>query len=539
MVILTFCLIFLIFKPNAIFNLRLPLELGLSYKGGWNITEQVIKHNPILGTGPQTFVYNYSLYKPESINKTIFWNIGFINGPSEFFSLVSEIGILGLLAILAAIFFLLIETIKKFIANETESDQLIKIKIGLFSGWIALIAAWFLYPQNLSLLFLFWLLFTLLAVFNAEEKDFQFINLKTSSKFALITSFGFIILMITIAGFLYLEGNKFIAEINYKNGLTLVNEGKLDAGIDKIIGATITNPHEDKFYRNLAQLFIIQIRENLNNQNLNQEDRTNKVQLGINNAINSASRATVLNSKNVANWVIRGSVYQNLMPLIEGSDVWAIKSYEEALRLEPNNPSTQTEIARTYVNGATLLSNKTQKDEQTNKQINEYLNKAAEAYEKAIEIKPDYSPAHFELALVFASQGRIKEAIVKMENSKKLNPKDVGVAFQLGVLYYKDSQFNKAKTEFERTIALDENYSNAHYFLGLILDKEGNREEAIKHFEKIAQLNPDNDAIKQILANLKANKPALGSGTKIPEQPKEIPIEEEQPDKLKTKLPGK
>jgi hypothetical protein len=63
--------------------------------------------------------------------------------------------------------------------------------------------------------------------------------------------------------------------------------------------------------------------------------------------------------------------------------------------------------------------------------------------------------------------------------------------------------------------------------LGLLYDREGSKEDAIDQFDRILQANPGNEQIEQILANLKAGKPALGS-EKLgpPEQPSEIPIEE-------------
>jgi hypothetical protein len=62
----------------------------------------------------------------------------------------------------------------------------------------------------------------------------------------------------------------------------------------------------------------------------------------------------------------------------------------------------------------------------------------------------------------------------------------------------------------------------------LIYDKQGAREEAISQFEKIQELNPNNEEVKKILANLRAKKSAL-EGI-IPGQP---PIEEKPTEQLK------
>ncbi len=506
--ILALCLIFLFFGPG-LFDLPLPMELGLSQKGGFEVVKEVIQRNPILGTGPETFIYNYSLYKPEAINQTIFWNVRFSNAPSEILSLLSEIGILGILAFIVLIAVFLVKVIKGILAEGTALGGLSGIRMGLFAGWLGLMVSWFLYPQNMVLMFAFWLFLILLIVMSSEEKDVKTINLKSSGKIALISSFGFIIFMIIIVGLLYLGGSRFAAEANYKTGLDLINKGELDSGINKIVRATVINPYEDKFYKDLAQLFIVQINRDLNRQDLDPQVQANAVQIGISNATNSAVRATILNPRDVTNWIIRGLIYGNLMELVTGSGEWAIKSYEQALILEPTNPFIYTEIARIYV-----------------RMGDDYLDKALDAYNNAIKIKPDYSTVHFEIALVYDMQGRINEAIVKMESNRSFSPRDIGIAFQLAVLYYKNSQFDKAKAEFIRTVGLDENHSNARYFLGLLFDGEGNKTAAIEQFEKIDELNPGNEHVGQILANLRAGEPALGSPELgPPEQPEEVPIE--------------
>jgi len=110
-----------------------------------------------------------------------------------------------------------------------------------------------------------------------------------------------------------------------------------------------------------------------------------------------------------------------------------------------------------------------------------------------------------------------------------LNNADVGALFQLGFLYYKNSQFDESKQVFERTVQLSPNYSNARYFLGLIYDRNGDKTSALAQFAQIESLNPDNSEVKQILANLKANKPALfgiAPPAQAPQSRSEAPVQE-------------
>jgi tetratricopeptide (TPR) repeat protein len=516
MVFLAIALIFVFFRPALPFQPNLPVEVGLSYKGGWDVIQEILKERPILGTGPETFVFNYTKYKPEAINQTVFWNVRFSNPPSEILSVISDLGILGFLSFLAVMILFTFQAIKNLIRTSAEEVNILKrfLEIALFAGWLGLAISWFLYPQNLTLMFIFWFLLALYLAESSVFKDKTY-NLRKSPKVLLITSFSFVVLIVAIVGFLYVQGTRFVAEAKYKTGMDLIQkEGELDQGLDKIIRATVINPYEDRTYRVLAQLFILKMNRDAVLPDLSQQERANLIQVDAINAINSASRATRLSPKDVSNWLVRGQTYSQVMGLVEGATSWAESSFEEATVLEPLNPFILTEWGRAYVKENDLVT-------------------ALEKFNQAIAVKPDYAPAHFETALVFDQQGKLAEAIAKMEINKQLLPQDTGVAFQLAVLYYKAQRYEQAKAEFIRAIVLDTNFSNARYFLGLLYDREGNKQGALDQFEKIAELNPDNEHVQQVIANLKAGQPALGSpALGPPQQPEQIPIEQgptEQP----------
>lgn len=510
MAFLAIALIFMFFRPALPFGPNLPVEVGLSHKAGSEVVGKVLKTNPILGTGPETFVFNYAKYKPETINQTLFWNVRFSNPPAEIYSIASDLGILGLISFLAILIVFIFKAVKNLVKTIGQDRNILKrfLEIGLFAAWASLGVSWFLYPQNFTLMFVFWLLFALYLAESSVSKE-KVYNLRKSPKILLIASSSFVILIVVIIGFLYVQGTRFVAEAKYKKALDLVQiEGKFDEGINKMIKSTIINPYEDRTYRTLGQLFILKMNRDAVLPDLDEQQRLNLVQINAINAINSATRATQLSPKDVSNWLTRGQIYQQVMSFVSGADEWAENSYQEAVELEPLNPFIFTQWGGIYV-------------------AREDLEGALEKFNQAITIKPDYAPAHFQSALVFELQGKLGEAINKMEVNRQLLPQDTGAAFQLAVLYYKAERYEQAKNEFLRAIALDPNFSNARYFLGLLYDRENNKEGALDQFDRILKLNPDNEHIKDIIANLKDNKPALGSPQLgPPEQPEQIPIEE-------------
>ncbi|MBD3282386.1 MAG: tetratricopeptide repeat protein [Candidatus Portnoybacteria bacterium] len=527
MAFLAISLIFMIFSPALPARPNLPTEVGLSQKASFQIAKESLTEKPILGDGPETFVFNYTKHKPETINQTAFWNVRFSNPTAEIYSIAIDMGILGLLSFLALIIFFAFKAISDLTKDDNEGNILKRfLDIGLFAAWLGLAVSWFVYPQNLMLMFTFWLL-TAFYVANGNILKETKYNLKKSAKALLITSFAFVVMIIVIVGILYTEGSRYIAEAKYSQGINLIQrDGELEEGIEKVINSTVLNPYEDRTYRVLSQLFILKMNNDSQKENLTPQERSSLVQVDIANAINSINRATTLSPKDVSNWLIRGQVYRQVMGLVDGAGDWSVRAFQTASDLEPKNPFIYIEWGRTKIAQANRLTGQTKPDEETRQKIEDLLDEALKKFEKAVELKPDYSPAHFEIARIYDARGELGEAIIAMETNRRILPRDTGLAFQLGVLYYKAEEYQKAKSEFIRAVALDPDYSNARYFLGLLYDREGDKESALDQFRRIAQLNPDNEHVKDIIENLEAGRPALGSpDLGPPEEPSDIPIE--------------
>ncbi len=505
------------------------LEVGPSARATLDISSQVLKERPLLGSGPGTFLYDFSQYKSLDLNQTLFWNIRFARGFSDIFEGLGTLGILGVISILFFIGSLIYFGVKYLGPRaQTEIDFSWTLALGIFGSFLAVVTGKFLYPSSLAVDFLFWLFASVFIVLISQ--NIKTWKLEPSSPVTIGLSFVFVLVLIFGIGLFYLEGQRYSDEVRYAFGLTALNQGNTQKALDSISKAALPNSPQENYWRDLSQAYLIRINEILAQKDLTQDQKSQLVTTLVGNTINAAKIATDVNSNNVANWSNRGFVYRNLIGIVGGVDEWAVTSYETAEKLEPTNPFLPTELGRVYLVMADLLSQQTGKAQEMALD----LQKARESFEKAISLKSDYAPAHFQIAMIDVREGKTREAIDKLEATKLVAaPRDTGLAFQLGLLYYNDSQFDKAKAEFENAVSWNENYSNARYFLGLVYDRQGQKTKAIEQFEKIVSLNPDNQDVAKILANLKAGKPALQGVISV--QPAtgapEIPIQEKQPER--------
>lgn len=113
---------------------------------------------------------------------------------------------------------------------------------------------------------------------------------------------------------------------------------------------------------------------------------------------------------------------------------------------------------------------------------------AEENYKKAIDLDPK-NPQE----LVNLARSLISAADIYGANDANL----------------KRDKLDRAKTYLEESLKLKADYFNARYFLGLIYDRFGDKRAALEQFERIAEFNPNNQEVKKIVENLKAQRPAL------------------------------
>ncbi len=532
MLVLAFSVLMLLPVRLNIFTwLTIPVEVSPSNTATLAIDKQVLKDSFFFGKGPGAFAYAYGLYKDKVLNQTDFWNVRFSQGFSKIVSQPVTLGITGFLAWLTTIIGFAVYGFIVLIKRQGKSWAL---AMATYSAWFLLAFLQFFYATNLTLEIAFWLMLGIsflalkaLSVKGEEEKEDAIDKLPSmsvefdrTSPLASVLSFVFVIVMVMTISLLYLGGSYYYADILYQKGMNLISvEKNIDNGTTKITDAVMLNPYNDLYLRSLAQTALLRVNAELAKPQTAERDA--QIQNFIATAINIGKRTTDLSPLNVDNWEQRANIYRSVMGYINGAEQWTFDAYQEASNLAPQNPLYYFELGRSYVLAVDLITPAAQKDKTQEAKMNEYLGKAEVALSRAVEAKPDYAPALFQLALVYDRQGKTDEAIVKMVETKNAYPNDVGVAFQLGLLYYKKASWTPAAAEFERAILLDANYSNARYFLGLVYDRQGDKAKAIDQFEKVLFLNPGNQDLITIIANLRAGKPAI---PEVPKNPSELPV---------------
>ena len=98
---------------------------------------------------------------------------------------------------------------------------------------------------------------------------------------------------------------------------------------------------------------------------------------------------------------------------------------------------------------------------------------AAKEFRRAIELDPQYAPAHQWYAFMLASQERFDEALIEGHTAQENDPSSVSVRRSLGYCYLYARKFEQAHYHLDRAIAMNPTAEESYRIQGLILTLQG------------------------------------------------------------------
>jgi tetratricopeptide (TPR) repeat protein len=184
----------------------------------------------------------------------------------------------------------------------------------------------------------------------------------------------------------------------------------------------------------------------------------------------------------------------------------AIASFNKASELDAKQHVVWAQLAEAEMNFAAAKSG-AEADAETAKGL--------DAYQKAIELKPDDAGYHNNFALSLAKAKKFPEAQAELTKAATLDPPNAGrYYYNLGALLVNSGQNEPAGEAFKKAIDVDPNYADAQYQYGVFLLSKATVAADGKvtpvagtadAFQKYLQLKPDGpfaDSAKQMLATL-------------------------------------
>lgn len=428
-----------------------PREVQLPFDVSWKISASAFRDSPFWGTGPASFLFDFSLYKPAQINQSPLWTTRFDQAFNEYLQFLATLGFLGLAAILLLAFISLSRALKSLNFSQ---ENITNLPLA-----VSTIALFLILALHSSSLVLWTTGILILAFFSASQKNtLQLLQVgvtsKNSSHQGSNLSFNILpgvilTLVLSLVGISFYFAAKYtLADYHHRLALNAVLNNKALEAYNQLNEAKNLNPYVDLYRIDLAQTNLVLANalasSKLSNDgssgaNLTDQDKQN-IQALLSQAISEGRAATVISPQNPFNWEVLGIVYRQIVNVAQNALPFSLDSYGRAIQSDPLNPSLRIILGEIHYS------------------VKNY-DLAIRFFTDALTLKPDLAKAHYNLALGLRDKGDLEAAIKSAEKAVSLiepeNP-DYKVAGELlsqlkDKLASKSAQVEETKTPFKNS----------------------------------------------------------------------------------------
>lgn len=507
--ILVASILFIFFGTPRFLAANLPTEVALSPGVSWKVASSALSEDLksfLFGSGPATFVYDFSAYRPEAFNNNFAWSLRFSRPHNSALDILATGGLLSAIAWIALVliavgtffvtWFVRNLNIKKktlekisdlmHLAGERGASYNHTIFSGLVTGWLTLFISMFLITFTTVHWVLFFALLALTVLVGAdfsESEGSRFeLSLKTLPQYTLVSSFIYILVFALILVLSVFLGRFYTGEVWRGMAGRATAWGNHKRAAESMFRAVSLNPENAKYYLDLASSYVGMAVVESQKPSPDQQVIANLIA----SAVNQAREATRLAPNDAAAWDFLSTMYVTARPLSQNASGFVIAALEKAIALEKTNPRLYLDLGK-----AKIL----QKD----------FKGGREAIEKAIAIKPNYILAYSALSQLDELEGKANESIEHMSVAAALSPNDPTLLFNLGRLYYnraKQDDLLRAEQLYLLALNININYADALWSLGVLYERQGKTSAALELYRRVEQLNPDNPEVRKKINRL-------------------------------------
>lgn len=390
-----------------------PREIQLPLSVSWKVSVSAFRDSPFWGSGPASFLADFTAYKPTEVNNTQLWNIRFDQAFNEYLHYLATLGAMGLTALILLTVIFVSKAIKT-LTNPYGSLDLSLSSAGIiFFILLALHASTtFLWITGVLILALFMAsrkeltrefhIGTTAAVKTARTEEELNVNFD-----ALSILFFIAVILICAAGF-YLVGKAAFAGYYHRQALLAVSKGNGLEAYNQLVAAEQLNPNVDLYRADLARTNFALANaiaakgpsESSPSGSLTDQDKAN-IQTLLSQSINEARLATALNPGNPSNWETLGWIYRQVSGITQNALAFSLDSYGRAIQRDPLNPTLRLTVGGIYYS----VKN---------------FDMAIRFFTDAVNLKPDFASGYYNLAIALKEKGDISSAAQSAEKAVSL-----------------------------------------------------------------------------------------------------------------------
>lgn len=443
-----------------------------NFTSSMTVAKGVLVNSGVFGIGAGDYARAWQLYRPQSVITSPYFGVDFTQGYSTVTTLFATVGIVGMLAFLFLVIVALYNTYVSYKQSEGKEEKLITGMLAIMLLYL-LVVSWVLSLSYAMLVV--WMIVAGLGLAKAKLTEFH-----PSKKLGFVMLPVAVLLLVNV-----------VVTVQKTRALVVFNEGQTvlsTKGATEEVSALFTKASSiyayDAFYRSTVELVILQERALLATAATDQDALKNEYLAKSAKAVNAGLEAVKTNPNNYQNYVSLGRAYELAIPFEKekGFDL-AKKSYQEAIKLYPENPYLYVILARLEAQAGTKDGVRAQLTE-------------------ALKKKQNFADALYLMSQLEASDSKLDEAIAYAVEAVKNAPNDPLTYIQAGLLFYGKRDYQNAVTMLNTALQMDQNNANVAYFLALAL-RDGGRSDLAKTIgDELLRRNPGNADLTSFLKSL-------------------------------------
>ncbi|MBU1074906.1 hypothetical protein KJ705_02400 [Patescibacteria group bacterium] len=492
-VFLVISLGFLFFSTSSITSVVPAKDVKLDLQTAWQITKSGGMQMFLFGSGPETYLYDFTEYRPAEFNNLSLWQLRFDRSYNELFQLFATTGFFITLLFIVLFVWPFLKIGKKILQARLADESWFYI-ITVAVSFFILFLSTFLHHFSSATYFLFWLLLALCGgVVSTKTKKISF-QKSPQGNFAFSLIFAFA--LVASVSFLYFSIRVLASEINYANAK---EESQSSPGINALNqyleNSVEQAPWNAQYHISLAEQYIFASTLD-----------SNAVQGAqyLEDAKSEAEQAIKVSPKNVAIIEQAAEIYRvinNLNGPASVTEVFDI--YKEAIKLDPNNAYLLYSVSNVYYSSALALGESESITPEIEEEIDSLLATAEQFILDAVDLRENFWEAELVLAKVLKRKDDTAQAVNILTTSANLNPYNLTLREELGIRLIDMEELEKAKEQLQIIISLQPNHANAHFWLAVVYELQDDIPKAISELEMVLETNPENEQILQKLSGLR------------------------------------
>lgn len=373
----------------------------------WQGAIKIWQRYPILGSGVETYAYAYYKDRPVAHNMTSEWDFLYNKAHNEFLNVLATTGTVGILTYLFFIGSFTFWFLKKmFYKNTTETRQTIIIA-ALFAAWTTIHITNF-FGFSVVIIGLFFFIIPALC-FILDRDETPLLPETTTNNASKWVVFGAVAVLISIMEINLLNMWRADKAYAYGKNLNSTQVQQYVLALPYLLTAVSLNPNEPTFRDELSY-----------NQSILATALFEKIEESTASSITSLTKDQKLALK----FPSIGFSVQDLMTSAAENSNFAVETSPESLPFWKTRTKTLYQLATIDAN---------------------FLPRGLAAIQKAAELAPTDAKVHYNLGLLLAQNGQIKDAITVLERTTKMKPDYRDAFYALGLYYNQAGEKEKSR----------------------------------------------------------------------------------------------